>query len=167
MEFCIPRIVCLRTGDVLFLNPRQWVEPLNWSARHLGLGSFSVVSSGISLEEGVSQAHTGRWSVGTAWLRHASNTFCRANMHLLPRLHPRSNSPDAMGGTASNTRQRALLPSPGSQRELRPPPSAAREATISHLAAAVSASGSTSPCFGLSPLDSPSKGCLCVSHVTH
>ena len=65
MEFCILRIVCLRTEDVLFLIPRQWVEPLNWPARHLGLGSFSV-SSGISLEEGESQAHTGRWSVGTA-----------------------------------------------------------------------------------------------------
>ena len=33
-----------RTPDLPLFNPRLWVEPMNWLARHPGLGAFSVSS---------------------------------------------------------------------------------------------------------------------------
>jgi hypothetical protein len=171
VEFRIPRIVCTRTVDLPSPNPRSWVEPLNWSARHLGLGSFSVSFGTVPLlHQGASQAYIGRWSARTSWPRHAYSTFCFCSqprlrykgdverpsrllfhlwdVHLQQRCtYRRTYASDpfrhsaAMGGTASNTRQRALLPSPGSQGEFRVPPQSATGAMTQHLDMAVSASG--------------------------
>ena len=62
MELCILRIICTHPADLPLFNPRPWVEPMNWLARHPGLGSLSV-SSLYTIPTAGNNNHMGMFSL--------------------------------------------------------------------------------------------------------